>query len=408
MSTPHSPVDPVVSFSRERLHELVWTTAMHVLARRFGLTVAGLAKLCHRHAIPLPNKWYWGHHGAQKGEPRKPLPSAGSVPSTIVLDEPTIAEYAAFDPEIGRLLREETNAEPIVVPAKVRAWHPLSVQTRAQRARWSDERRAREAGEPVPVAPAVPTLDMSGSSKGNSDRAARIMDTLIHALEKRGHRLFIKTLHYEPHRPRTMVLVLGEEFQIRIYEPQVRKTMDPTPDELERRRRYPNLPWDTRSIMVDTGLLELQVYTGSGTILLRKWRDGAARRLEGVLNEVMVGLLHLVDKERYEQAERLERTASAREAERQEQLEAERRRQREEERKREDDAVRELLQQVDGWHRSRRIREYLAAFRQQAIHLYGPIQAGGELDRRLAWADSVAERLDPLRPREPSSPASRP
>ena len=57
------PEDPLfekqIKISRTDLYERVWTTPLRTLAKEFGLSDVGLAKLCRRHGIPLPGRGYW-------------------------------------------------------------------------------------------------------------------------------------------------------------------------------------------------------------------------------------------------------------------------------------------------------------------------------------------------------------
>ena len=63
--------------SREELYQQVWTTPMRHLARAYGLSDVGLAKLCKRHAIPTPLVGYWAKlaHGKPVTQPALPAPS---------------------------------------------------------------------------------------------------------------------------------------------------------------------------------------------------------------------------------------------------------------------------------------------------------------------------------------------
>ena len=45
--------------SREELYELVWSEPIQILAKRFGLSDVGLAKVCKRYQIPRPGRGYW-------------------------------------------------------------------------------------------------------------------------------------------------------------------------------------------------------------------------------------------------------------------------------------------------------------------------------------------------------------
>ena len=45
-----------VARTREELYEDVWSQPMLTLARRYGMSDRGLAKLCSRHRIPVPGR----------------------------------------------------------------------------------------------------------------------------------------------------------------------------------------------------------------------------------------------------------------------------------------------------------------------------------------------------------------
>jgi hypothetical protein len=45
-----------ITLTRQEFYEKVWSTPMQKLAKEFGLADVGLAKLCHRHEIPVPRQ----------------------------------------------------------------------------------------------------------------------------------------------------------------------------------------------------------------------------------------------------------------------------------------------------------------------------------------------------------------
>lgn len=57
---------------RSELHALVWSEPINTLAPHLGMTGTGLAKLCRRHAIPIPARGYWQRRDA--GQPVHPSP----------------------------------------------------------------------------------------------------------------------------------------------------------------------------------------------------------------------------------------------------------------------------------------------------------------------------------------------
>jgi hypothetical protein len=48
-----------VTLTRKELYDLVWSEPMMRLARRYGLSDVGLAKICRKCDIPRPPRGYW-------------------------------------------------------------------------------------------------------------------------------------------------------------------------------------------------------------------------------------------------------------------------------------------------------------------------------------------------------------
>jgi hypothetical protein len=69
-----------IKISRTDLYERVWTTPLRTLAKEFGLSDVGLAKLCRRHDIPLPGRGYWVRMQFGKKQERTALPDAKMQP----------------------------------------------------------------------------------------------------------------------------------------------------------------------------------------------------------------------------------------------------------------------------------------------------------------------------------------
>lgn len=62
------------TLTRDELHDLVWSVPVSRLAKRFGISDVGLAKICARHEIPRPPRGYWAKVQAGKRLGRTPLP----------------------------------------------------------------------------------------------------------------------------------------------------------------------------------------------------------------------------------------------------------------------------------------------------------------------------------------------
>jgi hypothetical protein len=58
------------------LYERVWATPMRTLAKEFGMSDVGLAKICRRHNIPVPPVGYWRRKETGYKVKRPSLPPA--------------------------------------------------------------------------------------------------------------------------------------------------------------------------------------------------------------------------------------------------------------------------------------------------------------------------------------------
>jgi len=63
--------------SRETLYDEVWTDPVTEVAKCYGLSDVGLAKLCRTMGIPLPTRGYWAKLRAETNPRRTPLPTNG-------------------------------------------------------------------------------------------------------------------------------------------------------------------------------------------------------------------------------------------------------------------------------------------------------------------------------------------
>lgn len=66
--------DESPGFSREDLYEWVWREPASQVARRLGLSAAGLAKICDRLDVPCPPRGFWTRPGEARVQQRPPLP----------------------------------------------------------------------------------------------------------------------------------------------------------------------------------------------------------------------------------------------------------------------------------------------------------------------------------------------
>jgi len=170
-----------ITVTRQELYDRVWSTPMQTLARDFGLSDVGLAKLCRRHEIPLPGRGYWARiqYGQQPGrvslaplkepgldtirilpsEPKSnevPMPEEGDVYPTIEVAEnrPITHRMARrIESSIARKTRDErgilATRQGRVVPLKLTAGAACSTRPLQRSTRQTHDRMAESLQHPT-------------------------------------------------------------------------------------------------------------------------------------------------------------------------------------------------------------------------------------------------------------------
>lgn len=368
-----------ICLKREELYEQVWSQPMIELAKQYGLSDVGLAKICRKLKIPLPGRGYWAKLKVGRILPRASLlPLKKNGLAEIIVTKPELPPVEPqTDTETERLIASETLPENlIVVSPTLSSPHPLVAQTRKwlHRAK-PDDRGLLYGGEQGCLAISV--------GRPSLDRALRILDALIKALEARGYAVATETGDQRP----TTVTVLGIPLEIELREQVSRVPHQLTPAEKAEQKRnvWLYLPKYDHHL---SGQLTFSIKTWCDGAR-RQWADGKRQRLEHCLNAFTAGLIQAAARR---QAWDLEHERQRRQWEEQRQQEEEQERLRREEAAR----LQALEQEVADWQRAQRIRAYVEAVRQVAVERKGAIEAGSELDRWIAWGMQQADRIDPL------------
>jgi hypothetical protein len=224
-------------------------------------------------------------------------------------------------------------------------------------------------------------------SKGNIDRAMRIYDTLIKAIEKRGFGISVNESNGT-----TTVSILGEVLEIKLEEPSNKVERELTQE--EKKKLFQNGWIYDRYRYVPSGKLVFRINEYIDGIR-KSWSDGKKHRLEDLLNSFIIGLIRAAGQEKVKRLEREQREREWREQE-------EARRKKAEEIQKEKERVERLLREVEAWQNAQQIRTYIEAVKQAAIQKHGFINTGSELDNWLKWATQQADRFDPLAENPPS------
>lgn len=120
------------TFTREELHDLVWSTPILKLAEEFGISDRGFTKICIRHLVPTPPRGYWAK--IEAGLPAKKTPLR------------SVENKALHTVEVGRRSPRSETILAALATAK------------AERKRLSEERK-RTAAKAADSMPATEVID---------------------------------------------------------------------------------------------------------------------------------------------------------------------------------------------------------------------------------------------------------
>lgn len=362
-------------YDRAKLLEEVWSDPVQMVAPLYGLSDVGLKKLCSRLQIPTPPRGYWAKLKAGKRvHPRPKLHDYTGASKNLyrptLAPEPQPKPAAEVDVRFQQLLDFEQRPEnQIVVAERVRDWHPFVAA-------------AREAL----VSPIIDQRDMPQTrgkglnisvSTDLQNRALRVADALLKALEKRGHQVQQGAHNIE-------VVVFGDPQRLRLFEPSIRSAYVPTAKQLAAKAKGEWSYWPSWTF-TPSGRLQVWVDDGYGGKIM----DTDKRLVEQQLNKLMQimatrAIESLIRKEQQalDDAKRLATREVA----------LARQRQQDEERQR----LRDLENDAQNWGRAQTIRQYLRAMEQAATK-------GSELSpeqlETIRWGRDKADWLDPLQPR---------
>ena len=359
----------MATLNRDELYKQVWEEPMTKLALKYNISDVGLRKICIAMGVPTPRAGYWAKIQAGKKEPHIPLPPFDSQKH---LSTYTISfkrkETLIPDDEIAEFLKP---VGAIVVPEKVKSFHPLIRETKVFFSRTSPDRTygviERHRG--------CPDIRVS---KNQLERTLRIFDTICRTFDK----LSLK-VENEKENKGTFVIINGEKVRFLMEERLRQMDHALTAEDKISLKKYPyhSLP---KFDYHPTGELSIRIdeYCNG---CRKKWRDGE-KRIEDQLEDFFRGVFIIAAglKKRT-----IEMEAQSRKwREEQERQEAERLRIVEEQKR-----YGELERQADSFHRSRKIRDYVAHVKNVLIQQRTNIE---ELQKFAVWEKWTLEYAQSL------------
>ena len=365
-------VRPTHELSRVELYERVWTIPMRTLAKQFGISDVGLAKLCRRHAIPLPGRGYWARiqHGQQPA--KDSLPEVADTRLDAITISPSEPRHRGpVDPA------DFEKPPTIQVGVDGPPTHPVAARIERSISKKSTDDRGlllTLQGRIVPVKVCADTLP----------RTVRPLDALFTALEE-SHCVLEWSKPYD--KPLT-IIVEQEKTRLMITETVKRSDHKPTQEEVLRRKSeiwWQPTQWDYKA----TGELKISVESSEFPFIQRSWSDGKRRRLEQCLGEVFAVCKLIAPSVKKERIERVEAEVRRREEEKRRAEEATR--QAEYDRKAK--AVKKL---ADSWQEARLLRDFSHALTAQVESTDLTPEARVEHEAMAKWALRHADYVDPL------------
>lgn len=381
-----------IRLERASLYEMVWAEPVRTVAARYNVSDVALAKICRALDVPLPGRGYWAKKAAGVDVPqRPPLPErAAGEPTEHELSPPAVRAPVPADAE-ALFAREREPANRIVVLEQLQRPHRLIAECAAAFKRGSvyvNDGLQRAQGRVLGV-----TI-----SPAQLERAMRVLDALIKALESRGHAVEVTDPQHPPldswgrrHEgcPHTRTNILGEWAYFDLRETYRHEVPAPPPVTSKRRPQPAAGLRATLGIRtaVATGQLKLRVLDLDYSTATRLWHDTPTRRLEDQLNAVVVGLVKAAVVVR----ERREHIATREAAQR-----AEAARQEEQRRRAHEEALwaGDLESRVRDWQLARQIREFVAAVERNPAASRGAAETDVDVSGWAARARQHADRLE--------------
>ena len=375
--------------SRMALYKRVWETPITRLAKEYGLSDVGFAKICKKYNIPRPPRGYWAKKQSGQRVQKEPLLKKSSNEIIEISPNPSNQFAGESNSRLQQKLESDKKYPPIVVPKTLRNPHPFIQQSK----------EILELCQPNEIGIIEPKnkncFDIRVSKKSLA-RALRIMNALIKALLERGFEIFQE-------EGALKVEIDNEQLGVGISEEVISNKIQPKDTDLDGRYQFGHSRFEY--VRVPSGKLCLTIHDRGqywGDSFRKNWRDTQKRQLENSLDAFVIGLIKRAAQKKEMQRQEEERERQRREAARQREEQERRRAELERIIRHEKARVAKLVTDAENYGKSRLIREFITAVENE--HLKGNQAFVSEHDHEtwMKWAKDQADRLDPLVESPPS------
>ena len=342
-------------FTRKELYDLVWSTPMTTIAKKYLISDVGLRKICISQGIPLPRAGHWMKIKAGKQEEAAPLPPKGDDKGEVVLNIRTLNDPTPSQKDPVRALAKELINQNILfsVPDTLTSQDPRIVK--AQNA--LTEKQYLHRG----LASSSSGILSISVSPPNVHRALCFMQGLISVLEARGHQLQVKS-------SQTEVIISGQTMTISLRE-KLKITRSPN-----KWGSYDN-DYEPEGSLI----LKLEIY---GT---KEWQDGS-KKLEAQLPEIVARM-------EVEAQKAIQRELEWKKREEQRKEEENLLRVRKQQKKLELDGFKNLIMSAERWNAVQQMRNYINEVERRAQETN---TLTDELKEWINWAQQKVDWYDPF------------
>lgn len=118
--------------TREELYERIWSTSARHLAKEFGISDVGLAKICKRYRIPKPPVGYWTRVAHGNAPKRAPLRAGEDLPPLPIAIKARSSHPTSMDtlhPDVRESLGKPSALRPIKVSKRLISPRPIVAHT---------------------------------------------------------------------------------------------------------------------------------------------------------------------------------------------------------------------------------------------------------------------------------------
>ena len=347
-----------MAISRKELYDLVWSKPMVQISEKLQVPTHILRKKCHQYQIPLPKQGYW-----QKLRYGKKVKQAKLLPMDVSGNsKPNAKIMVKFVSDHQKRIEEIKSDRKLnlKVPTQLVAPHPLIKKTKTALDKELDKEYGSRFSSNDPKFEFLPI----STDKKQRARALRIMNTLVRAIEKLGHKI---SFQYG----RCYVEMFGQKTEINLRQKynRVREKGD---------------DGFSRESWIKTERLEFQA---GPSFDQKRWIDTKTRDLEDYLPEIIAW----IEKDcKYWHDLRAQQAEERKEKERELEIERKRLAVIESEKKK----LEELIENAQNWKKAHTIREYIGEMERQVKH--GDSMLGEDPKAYIEWAKRKANGLDPL------------